>query len=91
MSYKHFLETITPSGRLLILVIEYTTSGKFTKKVYHSYLDMPEDERKEYLMSRVCQSLQNRHNQSESVSMADREQINKTFERILQNKKIKQK
>lgn len=91
MSHKHFLETITPGGRLLILVMEYTEAGKFTKKTYRSYLDMPEDERKEYLMARVLDSLQNRHNQSENVSLAGREQINKTFERIMQNKKQNQK
>lgn len=88
MSCKHFLETITPDGLLLILVIEYATSGKFTKKVYHSYLDMPEDERREYLMARVVQSLRNHHNRSENVNLAEREQINKTFERILQNNKM---
>lgn len=90
MSHKHFLETITPGGGFLILVIEYTKTGVKTK-TYRSYLDMPEGERKEYLMARVLDSLQNRHNQSENVSLADCEQINKTFERILQTKIEKQK
>ena len=90
MSHKYFFETITPSGGFLIVLIEYTQAGLKTK-TYRSYLDMPEDERKEYLMSRVLQTLQNHRNQSENVSMADREQIDKIFERILQNKLTKWK